>query len=510
MNEMKPGAAAQSGNPLPNEGREMDDLTPSQIVEQLNKFVVGQESAKRAMAIALRNRYRRRMLPAEARDDVAPKNILMIGGTGVGKTEIARRVAGLCGAPFVKVEATRFTEVGYVGKDVDSILQELVEAAVGRISEQKMEEVQSQAEKAADERIIDYLCQQAPVGVKKRSKRVAQVVPASAVVASQGTAVVTEAGKEDQPQGQAVADAGAADQLCARQQRSKVARLVRTRRLEDAIIEIEISQDNDNYESVWEFSTGMTQEEVNEGLREFIESYSTSRRKSKRVSVRDARRILTREEANKLVDYDSVVELAVQQAEQSGIVFIDEVDKIAGSGYEFGSDISGEGVQRDLLPVIEGCSVMTRYGPVKSDHVLFIAAGSFSRSKPSDLIPELQGRFPLRVELQPLGEAEMKRVLTEPQNSLLRQYRSLLETEGVELEFSEDGVTEIAATACRMNRQLENIGARRLQTIVEKVLEDISFQAPSMSGQKVVVDAEYVRDKVAKIAANEDLSRYIL
>jgi len=286
--------------------------------------------------------------------------------------------------------------------------------------------------------------------------------------------------------------------------------MVRTRRLEDAVIEIEVSQDNDNYESVWEFSTGMSQEEVNEGLREFIETYSTSRRKSKKVSVRDARRILTKEEAGRLVDYDSMVDQAVEQAEQNGIVFIDEIDKIAGSSHDFGSDISGEGVQRDLLPVIGGCSVMTRYGLVKSDHVLFIAAGSFTRSKPSDLIPELQGRFPLRVELKPLGEAEMKRILVEPKNSLLRQYRSLLETEGIELEFSEDGVTEIASTASRMNRQLEDIGARRLQTIVEKVLEEISFQAPSMPGQKVVVDAEYVRDRVAKIVANEDLSRYIL
>jgi ATP-dependent HslUV protease ATP-binding subunit HslU len=492
----------------------MDDLTPSQIVEQLDRYIVGQDSAKKAMAVALRNRYRRRMLPPEVRDDVAPKNILMIGGTGVGKTEIARRVAGLCGAPFVKVEATRFTEVGYVGKDVDSILQELVEASVSRISEQKLEEVQSQAEKAADERIIDYLCQQVPVGAKKRGKRVAQVLPAVSMGAQQGS-VVAEAVREEPAQGQTVqglpsSDVGTVDQSCPSQQRSRVARLVRSRRLEDAVIEIEISQDNDNYESVWEFSTGMTQEEVNEGLREFIESYSTSRKKPKRVTVKDARRILTREEANRLVDYDSVVDQAVQQAEQNGIVFIDEVDKIAGSGHDFGSDISGEGVQRDLLPVIEGCSVMTRYGPVKSHHVLFIAAGSFSRSKPSDLIPELQGRFPLRVELQPLGDEQMRRILVEPKNSLLKQYSSLLETEGVELEFSEDGVAEIAGTACRMNRQLENIGARRLQTIVEKVLEDVSFQAPSMRGQKVVVDAAYVRDKVEKIVANEDLSRYIL
>ncbi len=509
MRDNKGSMTDLTRNPLPSEAREMEDLTPVQIVEQLDKYIVGQDAAKKAMAIALRNRYRRRMLPAEIRDDVAPKNMMMIGGTGVGKTEIARRVAGLCGAPFVKVEATRFTEVGYVGKDVDSILQELVEAAVSRLSEQKLEEVQTQAEKAADERIIDYLCQQVPSNLKKRGSRLAQAAPAVSMSVQQG-AVAAEAGKDEQSQGQPSAEGGAGDPSRSRLQRSRVARMVRTRRLEDAVIEIEVSQDNDNYESVWEFSTGMSQEEVNEGLREFIETYSTSRRKSKKVSVRDARRILTKEEAGRLVDYDSMVDQAVEQAEQNGIVFIDEIDKIAGSSHDFGSDISGEGVQRDLLPVIGGCSVMTRYGLVKSDHVLFIAAGSFTRSKPSDLIPELQGRFPLRVELKPLGEAEMKRILVEPKNSLLRQYRSLLETEGIELEFSEDGVTEIASTASRMNRQLEDIGARRLQTIVEKVLEEISFQAPSMPGQKVVVDAEYVRDRVAKIVANEDLSRYIL
>jgi len=486
---------------------EKENLTPRQIVAELDKYIVGQDAAKKAMAIALRNRFRRRALPASVRGDVAPKNILMIGATGVGKTEIARRVALLCGAPFVKVEATRFTEVGYVGRDVESILQDLVEAAVNRLAEQKLQEVQSQAERIANERIIDYLCQQVPSKVRRREVRKNQVGVAS--MAAQGSGAVAELAK-DETGTAAVGEASAVESTVTVAQRKRIARLLRGQRLEDTLIEIELSADSDSFESVWEFSTGMTQEEISDGLREFVESYSTSKKKSKKVSVKDARRLLTREEANKLVDYDSVVELAVQHAEQNGIVFIDEIDKIAGSGFDIGSDISGEGVQRDLLPIIEGSSAITRYGPVKSDHVLFIAAGSFSRSKPSDLIPELQGRFPLRVELQSLGLEELVRILTEPKNSLLKQYSALLATEEVELSFSEDGVREVAATACRMNSRMEDIGARRLHTIMEHVLEDISFRAPEMRGETVVVDAAYVRERVAKFAEDEDLSRYIL
>ncbi len=483
----------------------MEELTPAQIAEELDRYIVGQDAAKKAMAVALRNRYRRRRLPPDVREDVAPKNILMIGATGVGKTEIARRVAALSGAPFVKVEATRFTEVGYVGKDVESILQDLVEASVSRLSEERMQEVQSQAEKLANERIIDYLVQQAPSGLRKRGLRRNQVTSALSAGAKQ-QASSQEIAKDEGSQG----DGAGSEQAGMRPMRTRVAKLLRSQRLEDAIIEIEISPDSDNYESVWEFSTGMSQEEINEGLREFIESYSSSRKKSKRVSVKDARRILTREEANKLVDYDSVVDQAIQQAEQNGIVFIDEIDKVAGSGIEIGSDISGEGVQRDLLPIIEGCTVMTRYGPVKSNHVLFIAAGSFSKSKPSDLIPELQGRFPLRVELRSLTVEDLVRILTHPKNALVRQYTALLATEGVDLQFTEDGVTEIAETASRMNRQMENIGARRLQTIMEYVLEEVSFRASEMKGQKVVVDAGFVRERMAGVVADEDLSRYIL
>ena len=486
----------------------MEDRTPREIVEELDKYIIGQESAKKAMAIALRNRYRRRLLPPEAREDVAPKNIMMIGATGVGKTEIARRVAVMSRAPFIKVEATRFTEVGYVGKDVESIMQDLVEASVNLLSEQKVQEVQPQAERLAEERIIDYLLIQAPVGRRRMSARKGQQV-VSAVAAGKPSVVVQEGVREEQaisPQ----AEASGGEQPEDRRRRNHLAKLLRSQRLDDTVIEIEVSSDDDRYESVWEFSTGMSQEEVNEGLKEFIETYSSSRKKSRKVSVREAKRILAREEANKLIDYDGVVDQAVQQAEQGGIVFIDEIDKIAGSGVEIGSDISGEGVQRDLLPIIEGSTVMTRYGPVKSDHVLFIAAGSFSRSKPSDLIPELQGRFPLRVELQSLSPADMRRILVEPKNALPKQYAALLSTEEVDLQFTDDAISEIAETASRMNRQLEDIGARRLQTIVEYVLEEISFQAPSMKGQSFVVDAEYVRQRVAKVVANEDLSRYIL
>lgn len=478
----------------------MEELTPRQIVDELDKYIIGQDSAKKAMAIALRNRYRRRLLPQDAQDDVAPKNIMMIGATGVGKTEIARRVATLSHAPFIKVEATRFTEVGYVGKDVDNILQELVEASVNILFEQRLQEVQLQAERLAEERIVDYL-------LKQSTGRRRQAVRRAHVAASTGKslAATTEPAKEDQ----AAQLETSGDQSALRRQRSRMARLLRSQRLDETIIEIEVAED-DRYESVWEFSTGMTQEEVNESLKEFMETYSTSKKRSRKVPVKDARRILTREEASKLVDYDAVVDQAIQQAEQNGIVFIDELDKIAGSGIEIGSDISGEGVQRDLLPIIEGATVMTRFGPVKSNHVLFIAAGSFSRSKPSDLIPELQGRFPLRVELQSLGPAEMRSILTQPKNALTKQYTALMATEGVTLQFTDDAILEIAETACRMNRQLEDIGARRLQTIMEHVLEDVSFQAPGLKDQTVAVDAQYVREKMEKVVSNEDLSRYIL
>jgi ATP-dependent HslUV protease ATP-binding subunit HslU len=483
----------------------MEDLTPGQIVERLDRYIVGQEAAKKAVAVALRNRYRRRLLPSEMRDEVAPKNIMMIGATGVGKTEIARQVATMSSAPFLKVEATKFTEIGYVGRDADSIVHDLIDAAITMLYDQKLQEVQAQAEQLAEERLVEYLCRQMPAG-RRKGLRKNQVGPMMTGAGPQAVPAIDPTG-EDQSSS---AESGQAEPVVSPRRRNRVAKLLQNRSLDDTIIEIEISSDSDRYEAVWEFSTGMTQEDVGEGLRDFLDSYSSSRRKPKKVSVRDARRILVREESNRLVDYEALVEQAIERAEQSGIVFIDEIDKITGPKVDMGRDVSGEGVQRDLLPIVEGSTVMTRHGPVKSDFVLFIAAGSFSRSKPSDLIPELQGRFPLRVELHPLGQTEMVRILREPKNSLVRQYTALLATEGVTLEFTDDAVTEIASVACRMNQQMEDIGARRLQTVVEVVLEDVSFNAPSMSGQTVVIDAAYVTQRVAGIVANEDLSRYIL
>jgi ATP-dependent HslUV protease ATP-binding subunit HslU len=483
----------------------MEDLTPSQIVERLDKYIVGQEAAKKAVAVALRSRYRRRLLSPEMRDEVAPKNIMMIGATGVGKTEIARQVATMSSAPFLKVEATKFTEIGYVGRDADSIVHDLIDAAITMQYDQKLQEVRAEAEQVAEERLVEYLCRQIPTGKRKGLKK-SQIGPAMSSGGPQLMPAADPAGEDPGSGGEGTQS----DQPLSPRRRNRMAKLLHSQSLDDTIIEIEVSTDTDRYEAVWEFSTGMSQEDVGEGLRDFLDNYSSSKRKPKKVSVRDARRILVREESNRLVDYEALVEQAVERAEQAGIVFIDEIDKITGPRVDVGRDVSGEGVQRDLLPIVEGSTVMTRHGPVKSDFVLFIAAGSFSRSKPSDLIPELQGRFPLRVELHPLGQAEMQRILTEPKNSLVRQYTALLATEGVDLQFTEDAVVEIAAVACRMNQQLEDIGARRLQTVAEVVLEDVSFNAPSMNGQTVVIDAAYVRERVSGIVANEDLSRYIL
>ncbi|MER3397384.1 MAG: HslU--HslV peptidase ATPase subunit [Chloroflexota bacterium] len=469
----------------------MKTLTPKEIVRQLDKYIVGQEAAKRAVAIALRNRYRRRMLPPELARDILPKNILMIGPTGVGKTEIARRVAQLIGAPFVKVEATRFTEVGYVGRDVESIIHELVDVSVGMVYEERLREVQSKAESLADERLVNYIYQQlisSPKRARAKGRLRAQSLPLELL---------------DDP------DLIKSDKARMRAVRKRVADLVKARALDDHIIEIEVG-DYDRYNL--EFGPGVSVDELRESFAEFIEQYEdySRRRRARRVSVREARRILTREEASKLINLDEVIEEGLRRAEELGVVFIDEIDKIAGPEVEVGPDVSGEGVQRDLLPIVEGCTVLTRYGPVRTDHILFIAAGAFYDRRPSDLIPELQGRFPLRVELHPLGEEEFRRILVEPENSLVRQYQALLATEGVELEFTEDAIIELARTAARLNERYENIGARRLYTVMEAVLEEISFSAPDRRGERVLIDAEYVRNRLAGLLANEDLSRYIL
>jgi ATP-dependent HslUV protease ATP-binding subunit HslU len=491
----------------------MENLTPQQIVAVLDRYIVGQADAKRAVAVALRNRYRRQQLDDSIRKDITPKNILMIGPTGVGKTEIARQVARMIGAPMLKVEATKYTEVGYVGRDVESIIQELVETSVNMVHEERMREVQARAEGLAAERIVNYLCQQ--INEKGINKKVAKQ---PALLAQQarggGAASAPEAMRDEHTVVAASAPvaSNSNDQRRLVRQRKRVTDLLNKRQLEDAMIEIELNADLDAYDSVLEFTSGMSTEEMTDSFNDFIHSYNTSfpRKKTRKVSVREARRILTREEANKLIDFDEVMEDAVRRTEESAVVFIDELDKIIGPKVEMGADVSGEGVQRDLLPIVEGTSVMTRYGPVKTDYILFIGAGAFYAHKPSELIPELQGRFPLRVELNALGQKDFERILTEPDNSLIKQYKALLSTEDVKLEFTPEAIEEMSRVAQVLNERQENIGARRLHTIMEKNLEEISFDAPDHQGETVVIDREYVKKRLSGLVQDEDLSKYIL
>ncbi len=463
----------------------MNNATPRAIVRDLDKYIVGQAEAKRAVAVALRNRERRRQLPPELRREVMPKNILMIGPTGVGKTEIARRMAAMINAPFVKVEATKFTEVGYVGRDVESIICDLVEVGVSKVYEEKLKEVESKAERLATERITNYLCQQ----WNQKGRKVA-------AKSQQSLAAIPKIDGARASGGERTASI-----------RRQVAELLRNSQLEEQLIEIEVGGDTESLSSsLLELPMGVDDEI--DSLGSFPQNLK--QRRCRKVQVKEARRILTREEANKLLDFDQVVEQALDRTEESGVVFIDEIDKLAGPKVEIGRDVSGEGVQRDLLPIVEGTTVITRYGQVKSDHMLFIAAGTFSQNKPSDLIPELQGRLPLRVELSPLSQEDLKRILVEPQNALTKQYQALLATEGVDLAFTEEGVQEISRLATLMNERVENIGARRLNTIMEKVLEELSFTAPERKGEQVVVDAAYVREHIEGLIKDEDLSRYIL
>jgi len=462
----------------------MQDLTPRQIVEQLDKFIVGQGEAKRAMAIALRNRYRRQQLPDELRDEVIPKNLLLIGPTGVGKTEIARRVSKLADAPFLKVEATKFTEVGYVGRDVESIVRDLVEMSVNMIHTERLSHVRDKAESVAMERLVTYLVQQDPKGREL---------------------VATLEGD----QAQAAANQRVSVERRLRRQRKKVAQMLSERTLEDQTVEIEIEIEVDGYGSMMDLMAEAGTDEMGANFDDQLNQQGP-RKRSRKVSVADARRILMQEEAQKMIDFDSVIDDAVFRTEQNGVVFLDEIDKIISNGYESSGDVSGEGVQRDLLPIVEGSTVMTRYGPVKTDHILFIAAGSFHDTKPGDLIPELQGRFPLRVELDSLGVDDLRSILSEPDNALTKQYQALLATEGVELEFTPDGIEEMAEFAFDMNEKLEDIGARRLQTILEEVLEEVSFDATELEDRKVVVDRAYVRSKIEDLIEDEDLSKFIL
>ncbi|MBE3587004.1 MAG: ATP-dependent protease ATPase subunit HslU [Thermoanaerobacteraceae bacterium] len=465
----------------------MENLTPQQIVAELDKYVIGQQKAKRAVAIALRNRYRRSLLPKELQDEIMPKNILMIGPTGVGKTEIARRLARLVQAPFIKVEATKFTEVGYVGRDVESMVRDLVETSIRMVRQEKMAGVMDKAQKMAEERIIELL---APMPRQEAPPR----NPLELLFG--GATRQTEQPEQVESRISRV-------QFERESLREKLAR----GELENEYLEIEVE---DNTPPMLEVFTGSGVEELGINIQDVLGGIFPKKKRRRKVTVSEARKILTQQEAQKLIDMDEVTSEAVRRAEEHGIIFLDEIDKIAGREGGSGPDVSRGGVQRDILPIVEGSTVMTKYGPVKTDHILFIAAGAFHMSKPSDLIPELQGRFPIRVELSSLSEADFLQILTEPENALTKQYIALLSTEGLEIKFSQDSLVEIAKIAYTVNEQTENIGARRLHTIMEKVLEDLSFNGPELKGQQFYIDRDYVQQKLSDIVKNEDLSRYIL
>jgi ATP-dependent HslUV protease ATP-binding subunit HslU len=506
----------------------MQDLTPRQIVAELDKYIIGQGAAKRAIAVALRNRVRRQKVDPAMRDEITPKNLMLIGPTGVGKTEIARRVARLIDAPFIKVEATKFTEVGYVGRDVESIVRDLAEAAFSLEHDQRIAAVRDQAESVATERLINMLMEQRDDLRAKPARKSRTRVQAQAQAQVGGPDVTMSAtmdGGSLSPTITTSVDSeirvlSEVSERALKTQRRKVARMLAEHKLDEEQIEVDVNDLGleDELGGVLEFTPGMSPEEMSESFSDFLDGYRSmqsslnglSRKRVRRMSVREARRFLVEEEAHKLVDMDAIVESAMRRAEQNGVVFIDEIDKITGSAIDTGPDVSGEGVQRDMLPIVEGSTVQTRYGPLKTDHVLFIAAGAFHGSKPSDLIPELQGRFPLRVELESLGESQLQAILTEPENALTRQYTALMKTEGVDLEFSEDGAARIAQVASELNGRVEDIGARRLHTIMEQVLEDLAFRADEEQGNTVTIDAAYVDTRVKQIAKDEDLSRFIL
>ncbi len=467
----------------------MQDLTPRQIVAELDKFIVGQAKAKRAVAVALRNRYRRRQLPAGLREEVIPKNILMIGPTGVGKTEIARRLARLANAPFIKVEATKFTEVGYVGRDVDSMIRDLVQISFQLVEEEKTLEVRDRAKEAATERLLDLLH---PVP-KRESYQ-------PSLFMGFGGQQGAPSQEEEEKQKKRVEQA--------QRIRTRLREQLEMGALDDRKVELEVEeQQNFSFTPVF---TGQGMEEMGMNFQDMLGNLLPNRRRPRSVTVAEAREILIQEEARKLIDQDAVKRDAVARAEQDGIVFIDEMDKVAGRDGGSGPDVSRGGVQRDLLPIIEGSTVQTKYGPVRTDHMLFIAAGAFHVSKPSDLIPELQGRLPIRVELDSLTEQDFRQILSEPQNALTKQYAALLETEGVHLQFTEEGISELARYAADVNQRTENIGARRLHTIMERLLEEISFEAPETVQGAVAIDAAFVRGRLESVATDQDLARYIL
>ncbi len=457
----------------------LDELTPREIVVELDKHVIGQKAAKRAVAIALRNRTRRQKLTPELAEEIIPKNIIMIGPTGVGKTEIARRLAKLANSPFLKVEASKFTEVGYVGRDVESMVRDLVEIAIDNVREEKLEDVADKAELNAEERLLDILLPPSP------PPRTEQTSTTGGVVIDSSAALVESSSRT----------------------REKLRQQLREGKLDDRMVEIDVRERN--FPS-FEIISNQGVEEMDVNIKDMLPNIFGARTKKRKMKVNEAFEYLIQEEEQRLIDMDQVTRMAIDRVENSGIVFLDEIDKIAGREGGHGPDVSREGVQRDILPIVEGTTVNTRYGMVRTDHILFIAAGAFHVSKPSDLIPELQGRFPIRVELQSLTMEDFVRILTEPKSSLVKQYTALLETEGVKLDFTPEALSEIAHFAFRVNESTENIGARRLHTIMERVLDELSFEAPEKKGSHVTIDADYVRKMLTDIVKDQDLSRYIL